>query len=208
MSGSPKPWNIGVDENAVAFPAHVTPEWVSRLDRQPVGLEYLRAHLVARQGDKEYDARWRRYWQALVFDRRRRSRTLKRLHEWREEAEEALASTDLDAEERPRAQAFHADAVSAIERVQFLAHNEALAWAGQTYAAWPLRMRQVAETMAVAVDEHLEGRLSREELAAVRTAVGLEPRRPGDIPEQTRAAVREMARAYLHKAQPAEDPRS
>ncbi|WP_195165900.1 hypothetical protein [Mycobacteroides abscessus] len=202
MSNDLEPWNQRLDEQAVAFPAHVTPEWVSKLDRQPAGLEFLRAHLVARESDREYDARWRRYWQALVFDRRRRSRTLRRLHEWREEAEEALASTNLDGQERGRAEAFHADVVTAIARVQSLAQTEALAWAGQTYAAWPMRMRQVAETMAVAIDEYLEGRLSREELAAVRTAIGLQPGRQSDIPEQTRVSVRELARTHLDKSPP------
>lgn len=167
-----QPWNDQPDIEATRLPALVTGEWLAGLDGSDLSMQVLRAQLSRPAEDRQMPA-WRRYWLLLAFDDRRRRRVIGQLGAWRALADEALGQRISDQRELRSVRSFRSLVKDAITRLDKLAADEPLSWAGTRYASWPRPARQSSEDLAVAIYLHEQGEISDEELYRVRSASGL-----------------------------------
>lgn len=190
VQGMDQPWNERTDSTATRLPALVTGEWLAGLDGSDLSVRVLRAQLPRPASDRQMPA-WRRYWLLLAFDERRRSRAVSQLAAWCALADEAVAQQVSDQAELRSIRSFRSLVKDAITRLEKLASDEPLSWAGTRYAPWPRPARQDAEDLAVAIYLHELGELTDEQLYRVRSATGLDPAGGIALP----AAVVERVRA-------------
>lgn len=174
VQGMEQPWNDRVDSEETRLPALVTGEWLAGLDGSDLAMKVLRAQLHRPADDRQMPA-WRRYWLLLAFDDRRRRRAIAQLDAWRALADGALAERISDQVMLRSIRSFRSLVNDAINRLDKLAADEPLSWAGTRYASWPRPARQSTEDLVVALSLHERGELTDEQLYRVRAATGLDP---------------------------------
>ncbi|SIH39284.1 Uncharacterised protein [Mycobacteroides abscessus subsp. abscessus] len=175
-----------------ALPAFVTGEWLASLDGTASFAPILRAQLARPVADDGMQA-WRRYWRLLAFDDRRRRRVLSLLDGWLQEADAALSVGIEDQEELKPVREFRSLVRDAINRVKNAGRDEALAWAGTRYAAWPKPARQTSQDLAIAMDLFRRRVISEEKMFRVLAACGLDPEANGPIPAEATERVLKIA---------------
>lgn len=187
-----KPWDLAEED----LPRRVTPEWIGETlaaNRWDV----VRTHLVPVRKNEPYMASWRALWRTLAFDPRWVEQVTRRLRRDQQIAQAAIASGSLDAEEQQDAKDFIREASEAITRMGNESH-QAMAWAGAKYARHTPIIREVLETLIVAVDDHRAGLISDLELHSTLKALRLDPSAGQGISDGARDRAR---RRYRGEAQ-------
>lgn len=187
-----RPWNDSQDAAAADLPAFVTGEWLASLDGTASFVPTLRVQLARPVADDRMQA-WRRFWRLLAFDDRRRRRVLALLDAWLQEANAALDSGIADQSESRRVREFRSLTFDAINRLTNAGRQEALAWAGTRYAAWPKPARQTSQNLAIAIDLFRRRVISEEKMFLVLAASGLDPKANGPIPAEAIDQVLKIA---------------
>lgn len=196
--GRVNPWDLAAE--AADLPDRATPQWVAQeLQRSPEQFAaLLRGHLVParKKSDTRYQRQFRGLWRAVAFtDRRLRSRILKLLHSWQEQAQAALADEGGGFDRRV-VEMFARDVDGAIARVH-RDGREPMAWGGNEFVNYPVNARVVIEALSVAIDEHRDGQLTDEQLWGLLDVLGVDPQTvPTDtlVPEDARRRILAAAR--------------
>lgn len=197
--GPVNPWDLAAD--VAELPDRATPRWVAQeLQRSPEQFAaLLRAHLVPakKKSDTRYQRQFRGLWRAVAYtDRRLRSRILKLLHEWQEQAEAVLAQESADGIDRRAVEMFARDVAGAIARVH-RDGQEPMAWGGNEFVNYPTNARVIIEALAVAIDEHRDGQINDEQLWSLLDTLGVDPQTvPTDtlVPDDARRRILAAAR--------------
>ncbi len=197
--GPVNPWDLATD--VAELPDRATPRWVAQeLQRSPQEFAaLLRAHLVPakKKSDSRYQRQFRGLWRAVAYtDRRLRSRILKLLHEWQEQAESALAQDSAGGLDRRAVEMFARDVAGAIARVH-RDGQEPMAWGGNEFVNYPTNARVIIEALAVAIDEHRDGQINDEQLWSLLGTLGVDPQTvPTDslVPDDARRRIIAAAR--------------
>ncbi|GAB4915592.1 MULTISPECIES: hypothetical protein [Mycobacterium] len=171
---APAPWDTVDDE----LPRRITPEWITDILATNHGWDILRTHLTPQHKGEPYQASWRALWRTLAFDGRWRARVTRRLRADQQIAHDALTGNRLDPDEQARARRFIRAADDAINRLGNEA-DQAMAWAGAKYARHPPVIRELLETLVVAIDDHRAGLIGDDELHGVLETLGIDPRQRG-----------------------------
>lgn len=196
---SVNPWDLAAE--GAELPDRATPQWVAQeLARSPEQFAaLLRAHLVPakKKSDTRYQRQFRGLWRAVAFtDRRLRARILKLLHDWQVQAEETLAQEPESGIDRRAVEMFARDTAGAIARVQ-RDGREPMAWGGNEFVNYPVNARVIIEALAVAIDEHRDGRINDEQLWGLLDTMGVDPHTvPTDslVPDDARVRILAAAR--------------
>jgi hypothetical protein len=193
------PWDLATD--VPELPDRATPQWVAQeLQRSPEQFAaLLRTHLVPakKKSDTRYQRQFRGLWRAVAYtDRRLRSRILKLLHGWEEQAEAVLAQDAGTGIDRRAVEMFGRDVAGAIARVQ-RDGQEPMAWGGNEFVNYPTNARVIIEALAVAIDEHRDGQISDEQLWGLLDTLGVDPhtvRTDSLVPDDARRRILAAAR--------------
>ena len=197
--GPVNPWELAT--NVPELPDRATPQWVAQeLQRSPQQFAaLLRTHLVPakKKSDTRYQRQFRGLWRAVAYtDRRLRSRILKLLHGWQEQAETVLEQDPAAGIDRRAVEMFSRDVAGAIARVH-RDGQEPMAWGGNEFVNYPNNARVIIEALAVAIDEHRDGQISNEQLWGLLDTLGVDPHSvPTDslVPDDARRRILAAAR--------------
>ncbi len=181
-TGDVAPW----DQPIVELPERITAKWCAQTLTTPVGDAIVRSHLEPRRQDRPYRVSWERLWRMVSFDQRWRRMTIDLLTADRAQAQRAL-DAGLTGKSATKARTYVHSIDRALERIEREAAGP-LAWASAAYAELPPKAREVIETLAITIDDYLEGAADSDDLAAVLTRLDLDPSNR-EVPVQARERV-------------------
>jgi hypothetical protein len=162
------PWEFKLDARG-----RLDLEWLARtLDSKRAEL-LIRSHLRApNPKDKAYKSNWEMFWRAVGYSDPGPVAEL--MERWLDAADAELAAGDPDSESLRPVRRFRSDVDQAYHRLERHA-IQPLAWAGATWARYPVGPRRVIEALVAAIALHRDQRIGDTELYSVLQALGLDP---------------------------------